>query len=147
MSEKLPITSTFSQPEPWYKDGLRFSCTGCGKCCTGSPGYVWVTEEEIASIADYLQLSIDAFSKKYVRKIGSRFSLSEHPRTYDCAFLKDNKCTIYPCRPKQCQTYPWWIHIIRSQEDWENSAVTCEGINHPDAPLISKEEIEKNLYS
>ena len=21
--------------EPWYKDGLRFKCTGCGDCCTG----------------------------------------------------------------------------------------------------------------
>ena len=23
-------------PEPWYKDGLRFKCTGCGDCCTGA---------------------------------------------------------------------------------------------------------------
>jgi len=25
--------------EPWYKDGLKFSCSGCGDCCTGAPGY------------------------------------------------------------------------------------------------------------
>ena len=27
---------------PWYRDGLRFTCTRCGNCCTGAPGYVWV---------------------------------------------------------------------------------------------------------
>ena len=32
---------------PWYKDGLRFQCTGCGDCCTGGPGYVWVNQAEI----------------------------------------------------------------------------------------------------
>jgi hypothetical protein len=36
---------------PWYKDGLRFTCTGCGDCCTGAPGYVWVNKEEIEALA------------------------------------------------------------------------------------------------
>ena len=33
---------TADSPE-WYRDGLRFECTRCGACCTGAPGYVWVT--------------------------------------------------------------------------------------------------------
>ena len=36
---------------PWYADGLRFTCTMCGKCCTGEPGYVWTTDEELAKSA------------------------------------------------------------------------------------------------
>src|SRR5262245_18529291 len=28
--------------EPWYQDGLEFTCTRCGKCCTGEPGFVSV---------------------------------------------------------------------------------------------------------
>ena len=38
---------------PWFKDGLRFECTQCGDCCTGSPGYVWVNDEEISALAEY----------------------------------------------------------------------------------------------
>ncbi|MCA9080037.1 MAG: YkgJ family cysteine cluster protein, partial [Planctomycetaceae bacterium] len=39
---------------PWYHAGLPFSCTQCGDCCTGSPGFVWVTEDDIRAIAEHL---------------------------------------------------------------------------------------------
>ena len=38
---------------PWYRDGLAFSCTRCGACCTGGPGYVWVSPEEIEELARF----------------------------------------------------------------------------------------------
>mgnify|MGYP003145583089 FL=1 len=41
-----------SEQEPWYRDGLHFSCTQCGNCCTGAPGVVWVDESEIKAIAE-----------------------------------------------------------------------------------------------
>ena len=44
--------------EPWFKDGLRFTCTRCGKCCTGPPGFVWVNDEEVAAIAEYIGESV-----------------------------------------------------------------------------------------
>ena len=37
--------------EPWYAEGLKFQCTGCGDCCTGAPGYVWVNQAEIDALA------------------------------------------------------------------------------------------------
>ncbi len=37
----------------WYKDGLAFSCTECGSCCTGPPGYVWACDVEIEMIAQF----------------------------------------------------------------------------------------------
>ena len=40
--------------EPWFKDGLRFTCTGCGDCCSGAPGFVWVSEEDIERLANHL---------------------------------------------------------------------------------------------
>ena len=44
-----------SEDEPWYAEGLRFSCQeGCVACCTGSGGYVWVTNQEIDAIASFL---------------------------------------------------------------------------------------------
>ena len=41
--------------QPWYDKGLRFSCSECGDCCTGAPGYVWVNKEEIAAIVGHLR--------------------------------------------------------------------------------------------
>jgi Fe-S-cluster containining protein len=128
---------------PWFSKGLSFQCTGCGKCCTGSPGYVWVTEEEIQSMADYLKMTKEEFIKQYVRQVGHRLSLRERPRNFDCVFLKDKQCTLYPVRPKQCKTFPWWKENLSSVEAWEEAAKWCEGINHPDAPVIPLEDIQK----
>jgi len=50
---------------PWYRDGLRFECATCGNCCTGSDGFVWVTEEEIAAIAGFLRLDLDSFGRRH----------------------------------------------------------------------------------
>lgn len=131
--------------KPWYKEGLQFKCTGCGHCCTGSPGYVWIDEEEATSMAVALQISLEEFVKKYTRRIGNRISLKEHPRNYDCVFLKEKKCTIYTARPKQCRTFPWWQENLETPEHWKEAAARCEGINAPDAPVISLDEIEKGL--
>ena len=38
----------------WYADGLHFECTQCGNCCSGPPGYVWVTKQDIKAIARHL---------------------------------------------------------------------------------------------
>ncbi len=130
-----------SNSQPWFKEGLRFQCTGCGKCCTGSPGYVWVSEEEIVEIAAYLNISVDAFAKRYLRKIDGAYSLKEDVHTFDCVFLAGTKCKIYPVRPKQCKTFPWWVQNLESKEDWELAAKRCEGINHPDAPIVAASEI------
>lgn len=135
----LPMAKT----KPWFEEGLRFKCTGCGGCCTGSPGYVWVDEDEISTMANHLNISIEAFGKKYLRKIKGRYSLIEDQQNYDCVFLKDNRCTIYNARPKQCRTYPWWLSNIRSKAHWERASQMCEGINHKDAPLIPASTILK----
>jgi len=127
----------------WYKNGLKFKCTGCGKCCTGSPGYVWVTKEEIVNIAEFLEMPLDNFVKKYIRQKGDRYALIDK-ENYDCSLLDKNKCLIYNVRPKQCRTYPWWTENLNSKECWESQKDACEGINDS-APIVSYETIEKNL--
>lgn len=129
---------------PWYANGLRFECTGCGQCCTGAPGYVWITKEDIVRMADYLKISINEFSRRFVRHAKGRLSLLENHKTYDCVFLKDKKCQIYPVRPIQCRTFPWWPENLKSEKGWQEAARHCEGIN-PDAPLVSREIIESAL--
>jgi uncharacterized protein len=131
--------------KPWYKDGLKFSCTQCGKCCTGSPGYAWVTLEEIEEIAKFLKLEINEFTKNYLRKVDGRWALLEYTPNYDCCFLKENRCSIYNVRPKQCRTFPWWVENLQSKEAWDEAGRFCEGINKEDAPIHTAEEIEESL--
>lgn len=133
MSDKLNV---------WYSEGLKFSCTGCGRCCTGSPGYTWVSEEEIVAMAKYLNMPIDEFGKKYLRRIGQRYSLLERPKTFDCIFLQGKQCTVYPVRPTQCQTFPFWPSILANPQAWRDAAIGCEGIRD-DADVVTLEEIEQ----
>lgn len=129
--------------ECWYEEGLKFSCTECGKCCTGAPGYVWVTPEEIEAMAKALELSTSDFSRLYVRRIGQRYSLTEKAG-YDCVFLKDGKCQVYKQRPKQCRTFPFWPQNLRSKEAWNQAAKECEGINDT-AELIDLQTIKDRM--
>jgi Fe-S-cluster containining protein len=131
--------------ESWYKDGLRFHCTGCGKCCTGAPGYVWLTKLEMAAIADFLSIPLDLFVRKYIRQKDNKYSLIEkRQQNFDCCFLQGKKCLIYPVRPRQCKTFPWWQQNLQSKESWEHAATSCEGINDT-APIVPFETIEENL--
>jgi Fe-S-cluster containining protein len=100
-------------------------------------------------MAEELKISVEEFTKKYTRRIGARLSLIEKKRNadYDCIFLDGKRCTIYEARPKQCRTYPWWPENVSSAQSWKEEGARCEGINHPDAPLISLPDIEKHLPS
>jgi Fe-S-cluster containining protein len=132
---------------PWYKDGLRFQCTGCGDCCTGAPGYVWVNQAEVQAIANQVGLPIDEFTAKYVRKVGVRQSLVE----YDdgaCVFLDPTtrKCTVYEARPRQCRTWPFWESNLKSRKAWEECCEVCPGSGR--GKLYSIEHIveQKNIF-
>jgi Fe-S-cluster containining protein len=130
---------------PWYKEGLRFECSGCGKCCTGASGFVWVTEPEMQAIADVLQIPLDLFKRKYTRQKNNAYSLIEKKALngdFDCVFLKDNKCQVYQARPTQCKTFPWWPQNLNSEESWKGVAQECEGI-HDKAPIIPLAHIEE----
>lgn len=116
--------------QPWYKDGLRFKCTGCGDCCTGSAGYVWVNQAEINALAEHLEMTPAAFEIKYVRHVGVRRSLKELPKSnYDCVFFdnKTRQCQVYEHRPRQCRTWPFWNSNIRTPEAWEETCQVCPG--------------------
>lgn len=128
----------------WYEKGLNFKCTECGKCCTGSPGYIWVTKSEIIAIAEHLSLSVEEFSRLYIRRVNGRFSLLEKPKSYDCVFLNGKKCSIYSVRPTQCRTFPWWPQNLKSEKDWKEAAKFCEGIS-PNSSLVPLETIQEQL--
>ena len=124
--------------KPWYREGLSFSCTRCGDCCTGAPGYVWVESAEIEALAKHLGLSVDSFGERYLRKVGRRYSLIEKPGG-NCVFF-DKGCSVYPARPTQCRTFPFWRGNLKSERAWDEIADECPGIGQ--GKLFPVEEIE-----
>lgn len=128
-------------PTPWYHEGLRFECTGCGDCCSGEPGYVWVEADEIAALAAELQMTVAAFEAKFVRREGQGKSLTEYPDG-DCIFLdpQSRKCLVYAARPLQCRTWPFWDSNLRRPKDWQATCQVCPGSGR--GQLYSLDEIE-----
>ena len=129
-----------NEKTPWFGDGLSFSCTQCGNCCTGPSGYVWFDDDEAQAMADHLGLDVHAFLHKYAAKALGRWTLGEVRRDgqYDCVFLNETEdgkrgCSIYPVRPTQCRTWPFWPSNTKSRRAWEASAKTCPGMRDPDA--------------
>ncbi|MCE5325080.1 MAG: YkgJ family cysteine cluster protein [Planctomycetaceae bacterium] len=136
---------------PWYFTGLAFECTACGRCCAGpDEGYVWVTEADIKAIADYLHITPQEMRRKYVRTVGRRQSLVEFKRTHDCVFLTPETqgtrtCRIYPVRPIQCRTWPFWSSNLLHPDTWAEAGARCAGINR--GHNLSPEEIDERRRS
>ena len=130
-------------PEPWYQDGLRFTCTQCGDCCTGEPGYVWVSDAELAALAEYRGETVAEVRDLYTR-LASRGRTLREKANGDCVFY-DRKvgCTVYPVRPAQCRTWPFWESNVATPADWERTCAVCPGSGHGE--LISAEEITQRL--
>ncbi len=117
-----------SSETPWYADGLKFTCSQCGNCCTGAPGFVWVKKSEIEALAALRGQDVAAFEKEYVRNVGIRKSLREFPNG-DCVFFdsKSRGCTVYEVRPRQCRTWPFWESNLKTPEAWEETCAICPG--------------------
>lgn len=135
------MTDTMS--EPWYHEGLRFECTRCGHCCTGEPGFVWVNDTEIRRIAEYRGEPLDEFTQLHTRPTFRGRSLREKANG-DCVFWDREKgCTIYPVRPIQCRTWPFWDSNLRTPEEWQQTHEKCPGIGQGE--LIPVEEITRRI--
>jgi Fe-S-cluster containining protein len=129
--------------EPWYKDGLRFTCSRCGHCCTGEPGYVWTTDEDLKAIAEFRGESVEEVRALFTRWTDRGRTLREKPNG-DCVFY-DRKvgCTVYPVRPPQCRTWPFWESNLATPEEWEHTCQVCPGSGKGE--LIPVEEITRRL--
>lgn len=161
MAKKLNVVhDRTDEKTPWYADGLRFSCTCSGNCCTGGPGYVWLSEEELGRLAEHLQITVEQARMRHCRTMGTQLSLKERRTAqgnYDCVFLKEEKipvpapdgsvrtetrrvCGIYPVRPLQCRTWPFWTGNLASQAGWDRASRRCPGMDR--GRSFSQDQIE-----
>jgi len=129
--------------ERWYQDGLRFKCTRCGKCCTGAPGFVWINDAEIRAIAEYRAEPIEEVLGLYTRLADGRRTLREKANG-DCVFYdREAGCTVYPVRPRQCRTWPFWESTVATPQQWQRTMQICPGSGRGE--LISAEEITRRI--
>jgi uncharacterized protein len=128
----------------WFHEGLKFACTGCGGCCTGAPGYVWVNKAEIQALSAAVGIEVAEFERRYVRKVGIRKSLIEWANG-DCIFFhsESRTCQVYDVRPRQCRTWPFWPSNLSSPEAWQATADRCPGCNR--GQLTPVDQIQAQL--
>ncbi len=123
------------------KTPIFFKCQdNCSNCCKVSGGFVVVRDVEIKPITKHLKISVDEFIKHYARREGKYLCLIDRDGE-DCILLKDDKCLIYPVRPIQCRTFPFWPQNLKTEKRWFSIQDECPGIGEGNA--FSKEEIEK----
>ncbi len=116
------------------EDGFSFcfdksACKICkGKCCIGE-GYVFLTDEDIEGISNFLSLKKEEFLKLYTRKVNGKTTLIDLAVKNEirCVFLDDNyRCEIYTKRPKQCRDFPFWESL--KNKSFDEVKKLCPGI-------------------
>ncbi|MCD6117823.1 YkgJ family cysteine cluster protein [bacterium] len=121
----------------FFEQGLRFSCKQCGACCTGAPGIVRVSREDVKRISEFLNISKQDLFSKYL-KTGEHGVVVREFDDGRCIFF-DKGCRIYPVRPVQCRSFPFWFKNLRNEDVWKKTAENCPGIGQGE--LFSFEEI------
>lgn len=124
-----------TEQRDWYEEGLHFTCTQCGNCCTGPQGFVWFNERELSEMAAHFGISEKRFIALYTKRHGRRLSLTECKTEYgyDCVFLDRDeqgraKCSIYEVRPSQCRTWPFWPENLATPDNYLHAADRCPGM-------------------
>jgi len=129
-------------PKPWYIKGLQFSCQSSGRCCAnhGDYSYVYLTDAEVEGLARVLEVTEAEFRKRWCSiEDGWTILRMDEP---NCPFLtEERRCSVYPARPKQCSTWPFWSENLAPGQ-WEQVVLKlCPGAGQ--GRLFSQAEIER----
>ncbi len=91
----------------YKKVSSEIDCKTCANCCREMQPLL--DQEDIENFSKYLGISNPQFKDKYLVKDEylEKFVFIEKP----CPFLKDNLCSHYTCRAKDCISYP---HLHKS---------------------------------
>jgi len=83
----------------------QIDCTECANCCNSKKPTL--NDKDIKRFVSSLEIQEEDFRNKYLEEIESydnkkRYEFNALP----CPFLKNNLCSNYNTRPKDCQSYP-----------------------------------------
>ena len=106
------------------------ACAACGgACCTGESGFIFVSEAEIEALAQFLGIAYDELKHRFLYKAGARLSIRERMDDdgFSCIFFDKEKrrCSVYPARPGQCRTFPFWDYFKTRKDEVRNE---CPGV-------------------
>ena len=102
-----------------------------------------MTPDELQALADHLGQPVEEVRAVYTRRAQGKVTLRERANG-DCVFWdKHAGCTVYPARPAQCRTWPFWESTTERPAAWDRAATGCPGMNH--GALISAEEITRRV--
>jgi len=105
-----------------HKVEAGVDCTQCGNCCRVLE--VSLDTEDLFRLADHLQQSAEQIDAEY----GGRGTLCERSfAASPCAFLCDNRCSVYAARPQDCRDYPHLGKPLFRDRMWQllNHAEDC----------------------
>lgn len=88
--------------ELYKKVSSEIDCRACANCCREvQPVF---DQEDIQRFSKCLDISCAQFKDQYLIKDDDpgKFVFNKRP----CPFLKDNLCSHYNCRPRDCKSYP-----------------------------------------
>jgi hypothetical protein len=105
-----------------------------------------VADAELAGLASLLEMTEAELRGAYVRTAAEGGRVLRQRANGDCVFWGTEGCSVYPARPRQCRTYPFWRANLHSPESWRAEVRECPGIGATGAaeerPLHSTSEIE-----
>lgn len=127
----------------FFDQGLNFECQRCGQCCTGESGTIYVSPKEMVTLAGHLGITVDLLIETYLYPFRDSYSIREDDQGR-CLFY-DRGCGIYPVRPLQCSSYPFWFSNLRSEKRWRALLRECPGIGR--GRLYTKAEILERVQS
>jgi len=107
---------------------IKFICLkDCSNCCSVPGGFVFLTEKEAEGAAEYLSMQYQEFIDHFTRQIDDELALMDGENEA-CVFLDKHSCLIYPKRPQQCRTFPFWQQNMKSEKNWEFTKKVCPGL-------------------
>jgi len=115
---------------PWYAAGLRFECQPeCGACCTDHEdyAYVYLEGDDLQRLAEFLDMTPDVFRERHTT-LDDGYTVLKMDRP-ECPFLEGTACSVYPARPTQCRTFPFWDENLGSRARWQRLCRFCPGID------------------
>lgn len=102
-----------------------FNCIQCGECCKGFGG-TYVSDADLAAIAEYLKLSVTDIRNSYCVLSGGKPLLAQRPDGY-CVFW-DQICSIHQVKPRMCRNWPFIHGLLIDPSNWQIMADSCPGM-------------------
>ena len=111
-------------------EGKKWLCQRCGNCCRW-PGLVRVTDQEVDTIANFLEIPVSTFLEEYTEITPDRRGLTIISKEdKSCLFLEEpNICKINDVKPIQCSGFPNTWNFPGWEKKCEAVLIEAEGFN------------------